>query len=290
MVWIILWTIAVAIESLWVSFRKKSLDVWKLSNTMFKYFAFIFWFLAIGILYLIFWIDFWILTDYKFLLILLIVDTLLVIATYLQLYVLKRAKLSDVLPYENLDKIFVIIIWSILYYWTEKETSLLTLILTIITILVIILFTIDIKKLKIPKYIGLFSLFKLINSIVIVSIWYVLLTYSNITVLAVNWIYDLIIFTLIALLLKDSFKSLFNQSKSFYKNRLLSTIFWWTYDIIGLYIIQTSGLIIATLLWFMSVVFWIISMKFILNDKPSHKQILLSFIVICLIGSWLYFK
>lgn len=287
---IILWTLATAIESVWVSFRKKALDAWNLSSTMFKYFAFIFGFIAIFLLHLTFWIQFEIFLDYKFLLILLTVDILLVLATYLQLYVLKRIKLSEILPYENLDKIFVIIIWSILYYWTDKQTSNITLATTIVTIITIIWFTVDFKNFKIPKYIWLFTLFKFINSVVILSIWYVLLSYSNVTVLTVNWIYDLIIFTVIAFILKDSFKSLFTQSKVFYKNRLLSTLFWWTFDIIGLYIIQTSWLIVATLLWFLSVVFWIFSMKYILNDTPTKKQITLAVLIIALIWVWFYFK
>lgn len=287
---IALWVISAAFDSASLSFRKKALDNWKLSKTMFKYFAFVFWVWMVIFLNFTFWIEFWIITDYNFLLLWFAITVVSIINTYLQLHVLKTVKLSEMLPYNNLDKLFIVIIWSILYYWTDKETSLITLGTTLLTIVLIIVLTIDFKNIKIPKSIWLFSLQKLIKAITVIAIWFILLKYTNITFVAVNLFFELLIYTAIALILKDSFKSMLTQTKTFYISRIWATILGRTAYIIWLYIIQTSWLIVATLLWFLGIVFNIISMKFILNDSPNKKQIYLAFMVLILIGIWYYFK
>jgi len=287
---IILWVISAAFDSISLSFRKKSIDTWNLSKTMFKYFAFIFWLIIIIFLNYSFWLEFSILKDYKYLLICLLIIIVGVLNTFLQLYIFKKIKLSETLPYNDLDKIFIIIIGSILYYWTDKETSIITLVTALLTIILIIALSIDFKKIKIPKSIWLFVFFKLIKAWIIISIWMVLLKYTNFTFMAVNWIFELIIFTLIAIITKDSFKSMITQSKVFYVSRFTWSILWRLAYIIWLYIIETSWLIVATLLWFLGLVFNIISMKFILRDNPEKKQIFLAFMVLILIWIWYYFK
>ena len=287
---IILWIISAAFDSISLSFRKKSLDLWKLSKTMFKYFAFIFGFLIIIFLNYVFWIEFSILNDYKYLFIWLIIVITWILNTFLQLHILKTIKLSETLPYDNLDKLFIVIIWSILYYWTDNEVSMITLWITILTIILIVLFSIDFKNFKIPKSIWLFILFKLVRAGLTISIWFILLKYTNFTFIALNWVYELIIYTIIAFLLKDSFKSMLRQSKEFYISRLSATILWRSAYIIWLYIIQTSWLIVATLLWFSGIIFNLVSMKLILKDTPERKQIILAFLVLILIWIWYTFK
>ncbi len=287
---IVLWVISAAFDSASLSFRKKALDNWKLSKTMFKYFAFVFWVWMVIFLNYTFWIQYSIITDYSFLLLWLVITIVSIINTYLQLHVLKTVKLSEMLPYNNLDKLFIVIIWYVLYYWTDKETSIITLWTTLLTIVLIIVLTIDFKNIKIPKSIWLFSLQKFIKAITVVAIWLLLIKYTNITFVALNLFFELIIYTIIAFILKDSFKSLLTQSKTFYISRVWATILGRTAYIIWLYILQTSWLIVATLLWFLGIVFNILSMKFILNDTPTKKQIHLAFMVLILIWIWYYFK
>ena len=287
---IVLWVISAAFDSTSLSFRKKAIDTWNLSKTMFKYFAFIFWFIIILFLNYSFWLQFSILEDYDYLLICLFIVIVWIINTFLQLHIFKTVKLSETLPYNNLDKLFIILIWTILYYWTEQQPSLITIWTALLTILLILALSIDFNKFKIPKSIWLFTLFKLIKAIIIVLIWIVLLKYTNFTFIAVNWLYELIIFTLIAIISKDTFKSMLIQTKVFYISRFSAAVLWRSAYIIWLYIIQTSWLIVATLLWFLGIVFNIISMKFILKDTPEKKQILLAIMVLILIWIWYYFK
>ena len=286
MISILLWWISAALDSMSLSFRKKALDNCTLSKTMFKYFAFIFGFFIVIFLYKWFWIQFEIFYDIKYLLLTILIVIVWTINTFIHLHILKNAKLSELLPYDNLDKLFVVIIWYFLYKWTGNETSLITLWITLLTIIVIVIFTIDFRKIRIPKSVGLYSLYKLIKAWLTLSISYILLSYTNITFVSLNWLIELVLYTLIALLLKDSFKSLFKQSKVFYTNRFLATLMWRTAYILWLYIIETSWVVIATLLWFLSIVFNIFAMKFILKDTPERKQIILAIIVITFIWIW----
>jgi hypothetical protein len=116
------------------------------------------------------------------------------------------------------------------------------------------------------------------------------LKYSSITLVTISWVLELILFTSILIILKESFSIILKQSKIFYVNRLIATILWRSAFILWLYIIQSSWVIVATLLWFFWIVFSILSMKFILKDNPTKKQIILAFIVIFLIWIWYYFK
>ena len=257
---------------------------------MFKFFAYIFWFIMISCLVYFIWIDLNLLdntTDIIFIFFIILIWTL---NNLFQLKIMKQIKLSDVLPYDNLDKLLIVIIWFFLYYWTDKQTSLTTLFITLLAIIIIILFTVDIKKIKFPKIILQFFLFKTVRAFTVLSSWYILLKYSTITYTTSTWILEFIFMMLIAIITKDNFKSIIEQSKSFYINRLIATMMWRSAFIIWLYIIQTSWVVIATLLWFFWIVFNIISMKFILKDTPTKKQISLAFIVITLIWIWYYFK
>lgn len=287
---ILLWILTSILDAISLWSRKKSINESTLSKTLFKWLAFPFAFIFILWIVYFIWVESMILTDYIYLFALFWVIIIWIVNTYLQLHILKQVKLSDVMPYSDLDKIFIIVFWFFLYYWTDKWVSIYTLLISLATIIIVLLFTIDIKKIKIPKIIWLYILHKAIRATKILLLSYILLKYSSITIISVNWFIELILYSIIALLLKDPIINLFRQSKVFYINRWLATILWRVATVIGLYIIQSAWVIIATLIWFFWVVFNIFSMKFILNDNPTKKQILLAFLVIGLIGLWYYFK
>jgi len=287
---ILLWILNTILDAVSYWNRKKAMDNSNLSVTFFKYFAFIFWFAVIFLLVFLIWIDISIFVDFKYLSIILLITIFWVFNNYLQLNVIKKTKLSELMPYENIDKLFIIIIWFLIYYWSDKWVSVATLIISIFTIFIIILFSIDFKSIKIEKNIILFILYKINKSVIVLTFSFILLKYSSITLVTLNWILELIIFSWILIILKESFNTILKQSKTFYINRFIATILWRSAYILWLYIIQSAGVIIATLLWFFWIVFSIFSMKFILRDSPTKKQIILSFIVILLIWFWYYFK
>ncbi len=100
----------------------------------------------------------------------------------------------------------------------------------------------------------------------------------------------LVFFWFFILIKRESFKDVFRQSKIFYTNRIQAKVVWWTGYMLWLYIIESAGVIVATLLWFFTIVFSVVTMRLILDDVPSKKQVILSFFVILMIGIWYYFK
>jgi len=287
---IILWIITSIMWSLWWAFRKKSSEHSTLPNWLFV----LIW-PMIGIVFIyslvfILWINTEIfLNPYiVFLLIIAwIVDWLWAI---LEAWIYKKVKISKILPYASFDKLFVIVIWFILFYWNEWYTSFTTLIVALFTVFVIILFSIDFKNFKLEKVIIRYILVKLLYAIATLTMWSVLLSYTTMDVFAVIILVYLTFHVTLNLFLKKDFKQITKQSKNFYKYRLISSTVWRASFILWMFIIETSGVLVASLLSFITIVFSILSMKFILNDTPTKKQILLAFTVIILIGIWYYFK
>lgn len=287
---IILWILTTILDAVSTSNRKKSIEETNLSKTLFKYFAFVFGFVFIFLLIYLFWIEKLIFKDYLYLLFLAIIVIIWAGNTYLQLYVMKEVKLSQLMPYSNLDKLFTVIVWFFLYFWTTNWVSIFTLLISILTIIIVLVFSIDFKNISFPKPIIYYIIHKLIASLSILATSYILLKYSSITITTTRWFFQFILFSIIAIYLKENFSDLLKQTKGFYIHRWLATVLWRWSSFISLYVIQTAWVIIATLLWFFWIVFNILSMKIILKDNPTKKQIILAFLVILLIWIWYYFK
>ncbi len=213
--------------------------------------------------FLYFWFSVTIFQDFKYLWIVSIIVFWWFLNQYLLQYVYKNEKLSVLLPYDSLDKIFIVIIWFALFYWTNQGTSVITLLITLLTIGIIIVSTIDIRQISLPKTVLIFILHKIIKSFLVLGIWFFLLKYSSIDYLISDWVLYLFFSLIAVILLKKPFINLFNQSRKFYINRYISTLFLRVAHALSLYIIQDSGVIIATLLWFFYITFSIFSMKFI---------------------------
>ncbi len=287
---IILWIITSIMWSLWWAFRKKSSEHSTLPNWLFV----LIW-PMIGIVFIyslvfILWINTEIfLNPYVIFLLIIawIIDWLWAI---LEAWIYKKVKISKILPYASFDKLFIIVIWFILFYWNEWYTSFTTLIVALFTVFVIILFSIDFKNFKLEKVIIQYISVKLLYAIATLTMWSVLLSYTTMDVFAVIILVYLTFHVTLNLFLRKDFKQITKQSKNFYKYRLISSTVWRASFILWMFIIETSGVLVASLLSFITIVFSILSMKFILNDIPTKKQILLAFTVIILIGIWYYFK
>lgn len=283
--------LSVIMDSIASSLRKKALDIWRdLSNISFKLFVQVFGLFSIPLVIFIFWFDKFIFNNHIDLVIIFFIYLFWGFNTLLNLSILKVTKMSELLPYNSLDKLFIIVIWFFLFYWTQNGSSLTTLLISILTLFVIIAFTIDFKNLKIPKTIWLYIVHKLINAWIIIATWYMLIKYTSVTMISVSWFFELIIFVTIWIILKNTFSTMLTQEAKFYANRFWASLFWWTAFLISLTVLKEAWVVVATLLWFASIVFLTFSMKFILNDNPSNKQIIMSFIVLALIWIWYYFK
>lgn len=287
---IILWIISALFSSIWWVYQKKAIENSNISTSLFSILWPIIWAFIIGSLMFILNISTDIYSNWVIILLTLLIVFLEIGSNFLNIYIYKKTKLSELLPYFNLDKLLIVLIGFFLFYWTKNSTSIESFIIILFTIIIVIWFSIDFKNLKINKNIWLFIFSKSISSISTLLIGYILIQYSAVEYMSINVIFTFILYFLILIITKDNVKILLKQTNIFYKSRFLWLILWWTSFILWLYIIQTSWVLIATLLSFIGLIFSIISMKLILNDNPNRKQIILAFIVMFMIWIWYYFK
>lgn len=287
---IIFWLISALFASVWASHYKKAVLSSKLPTALYMLMWPILGFLIVWLAIFFSWLDISIYTDYYVLWLVFIIMILDICANYLEMSVLKTTKLSDILPYTNLDKLFIVLLWFFLFYWTKNSTSITTLIITLITIIIITLFSIDFKNFKIPKSILSYVFVMLFRWITVLIVWFIFVKYSTLSYLSVNILFSFLWYLAISIILKNSLYLYLDQSKTFYKSRLLSALLIWIWLMISLYVVKEAWVLIATLISFIALVFNIISMKFILNDNPWKKQIILAWLITVLIWIWYYFK
>jgi len=276
--------------SLWWAYRKKASDNSSLPNWLFVLIAPFIGLIFIYILVFFVWVNNEIFNNKTVLALILLAWIIDWWWSILEAWVYKKVKISKILPYSSFDKIFIIVIWFILFYGNEWYTSIPTLIISIITVIIIIFFSLDLKKFKIEPIILYYIFVKFLYAIATLILGSVLLKFTTIDVFSIL-ILDYILFhTSFNILLRNKFSLIFKQTKHFYKYRIFSSTVgrWWF--VLGTFIIETSWVLIASLLSFITIVFSILSMKFILNDTPTKKQITLAFTVIILIWIWYYFK
>lgn len=206
--------------------------------------------------------------------------------------IFKVEKITYLLPYENLSKIFTIMFSFFIFL----DISKITFIITIIVIFVIIIFTIDFKKITFSKNILIFAFSHLFFAIWNLLLWYVLLevskwwlwvsSFSFITTYLIIWV---IVFLLPFLFFKW-YLELKNINLWFYYYRWISWFLSWFSWFLSMVVISNLGLSISVLLsflWLLSTLFFAF---FILKDSPTKKDIYLTIIVSILISIWFYFK
>ena len=287
---IILWIISSLFWSITDSVWKKAVLISKLPQSLFAIFGPITWIVIIYFMIYLWSINQNLYTDYKIIFIILIIACISYLNTFLYINIYKKVKLSQLLPYKNLDKIFIVLFGFILFYWTKNGTSITSFLITLATIFIIFFFSVDIKKVSFSKDILNFFIVKFLEAVITLLVWYIFLSYTTVEYLSIETIFFISIAIIASILQKNSLKLLFTQKKEFYKYRMWASFIGWIWFIIWLYIIETSGVLIATLLSFIGLVFQILSMKFILNDTPEKKQIILAFIVMFMIWIWYFFK
>lgn len=291
MIPLLYWAIGVILESVWWVSQKKALSASvNLPNTLFKLYAHLIGTILFISLTFFFSFQSDILNNKIILFYIFLISFFTISYQNFELMILKKEKLSTLMPYENVDKIFVVIFWYFLYQWTNNEVSLTTMLIVCFTFLVVLLFSIDFKTLKFPISVLHFIIAKIIKWILILSSGYILLKYTSITFWLIQVVSTVLISIILSYLLRNSFKILLKQTKVFYKHRFFAVITWQIAFVLWLYIMESSGVIIASLLWFLAVISKTLSIKFILKENPTKKQIILALLVVLLIGLWFYFK
>lgn len=219
------------------------------------------------------------------LMIILLITVLTYIRTLIMQTVYKNDKISKILPYQNISKIITLVIWFFLFW----DTSIITLIIALITIIVIILFSIDFKKIYIPKNIKLFSVAEVIYASILLLLWYLLLSITNISYFVYSYLFW-ITFTLLLINYKKQFHYFKKLPKQFYWYRLTASHIWWTWYILSLFIMKELGLTVSILVSYIWLASTLIFSYLMFKDKPTKKDLLLILIVTVLISIWYYFK
>jgi hypothetical protein len=286
------WAIGVILESIWWVSQKKALSASNnLSKTLFKLFAHVIWILLFVSLMLFFPFNYEILWDKSILFYIFLISFFTIVSQNFEILIIKKEKLSTLMPYENIDKIFVVIFGFFLFQWnSDNAVSLITMLIVCFTFLIVLLFSVNFKTLKFPVSVLYYIVTKIIKWILILASGYILMTYVSTTFWLIQLIFTIVISIIISYLLRDSFKSLILQSKEFYKYRFFAVITWQIAFVLWLFIIESAWVIIASLLWFLAVISKTLSITFLLQENPTNKQIILSLLVVLLIWFWLYFK
>lgn len=287
---IIFWIISSLLDSISESYRKKAIDSARLPDWLIALFWPLIWLMVVYMLVLFFWINYNIFFDKNIIILLFICAIIDWFWSILEVKVVKNTKISKIMPYTSLDKLFVILLWFLFFYWNPGYTSFLTLIISIFTIFIIMLFSMDFKNLSIEREVKLYILLKFLYACSTLILWKILFEYSTLDIFAIIIFFYISFHIITNLIFKKDFTLIFKQSKKFYKYRFTTAIFWRLSFIIWIYIIESSWVLIASLLSFITIVFSILSMKFILWDPPTPKQIFLSILVITMIWIWYYFK
>lgn len=198
--------------------------------------------------------------------------------------VYREEKISVIMPYLNISKI-LIIIWS---FFLFSDVSYTTLAITIFTIFIIAYASIDFKNKKLPR-----CFTKILFSEILRAIWAILwgwlvLSYSEIMYFNVYALIYLVPTVLLAWKsgwIKDYRKS----TPTFWFYRLVGWLWWFSW-FLSLIVIKNLGLSLSILLWFLGIWITLLVSYFLLKDRPSRKDIILTIVVSLLIWIWYYFK
>lgn len=287
---IIFWILSSILWAVSWSYRKKSIDLAKLPNWLLALMWPLIWLFVIYLFVFIFWINDNIFTDKRVIFLLFLWWVFDWFAWLMEVYVIKNTKVSKVLPYASFDKLFVILLGFLFFYWNPGYTSFITLLISVLTVIIIMLFSIDYKNLWIEKEVKIYIFVKFLYACTTLIMWRILFEYSTLDIFAVIIFFYILFHTLNNIILKKDFSLLFKQTKQFYKYRFLSSLLWRLSFILSIMIIESSWVLIASLLSFITIVFSVFSMKLILWDSPTPKQIILSILVIFMIWIGYYFK
>ena len=281
MLWGLIQIIFATLENI---FWKKSLDETDLWYGAFHLAWEVIWIIFFIIFFVLWYIEFDIFNDIYSLILIFFVIIIEFSAFYIWQGLYKVNKISQLLPFENINKIFSIIIWFLIF----QNNSIYAFIIAVVCFLIILIFSLDLRNFTLPKKLHKILTAEFLISLETLLLAHLLLKYSNITISMIWIIFSTILISLF-LIDKNDYKKLFKQSSSFYKNRFIAAVLWWLAYLISLFLIKTLWIISTILLQFLWIWFTIILSYFILDDKPNKKDIGLSIILTILVWIWLFF-
>jgi hypothetical protein len=269
------------------AFRKRALE----KNILWAYIFFLLWSIwsfFVVVLFVVLWkIDSTAFHNLLFLLFIIFAVIISVWKASLGQWIYKNDKISVILPYTNLNKIFIIFIsFLILWDWNIKSF-----LITLVAVIVIILFSVDFKNKMIPTNLLKITIFQLLVAFQSLLIWKTILMYNATTSYSIQTILTILLTIIIIIIyFRWNIPKMKWMWIDFYKNRIIASFLWSVSTVISYILIKSYWLVLSTLFSFLWIIITLIVGYFMLNDVPKKKDIVLSIIICLLVWLWYYFK
>lgn len=196
----------------------------------------------------------------------------------------REEKISLIVPYTNLNKIFVLITSFFLF----QDVSYVTFYIIIFTIIIIAFSSIDFKNKKLPRNLEKIIWDEILITIEILIAWWMVITYGSIL-----YFCSYVLIGFIVYLVVNTFTGQISDIKTapiwYWKIRPIWALGWVAW-FLSLLVIKNLWLSLSILLWFLWIWMTLLISYSVLWDVPSKKNIRLTVIVSLLIWAWYYFK
>lgn len=204
---------------------------------------------------------------------------------YIQQWIYREEKIATMMPYENLNAVFVIVVWYLIF----RDASVIAVGISILVIIITILFSIDFKKFEFPKNMKKILLVQLLITAETLLTWYFLKDLADMDYFIIYQIV-IVVMLLFPLFINKLFGAVKHMNKKFLWFWSLSATTNNVSFLLYLLLVSQFGIVVSTLLSFLgdwiTILFWFLFLK----EKPSKKDILIIVITTLLVGVGFYFK
>ena len=290
MYWVILWVIQSFLNATGMILTKKVVENKKVWNNLQTLFSRFYHFLIIWLLFLIWFFDYnitsaWL--TYKDYLLWFISTILLYITYPLRRIAYANEKVSVLQPYAMLFQVFPVIIWFI--FIVSERANVVTFLTAIIASAIVIWTSIDYKKFKFNKYALMVLISSIIKSFQVFATLY-FLTKLNPTSFYFTESILIIFFSLFLMFYNKEFWEFKLLKKGYIKLLFSTNTIVVTSIILALTMYSSLWVVLTSLLSLLYLAFIYILGYFILWEKPSKKDILVTLAVACCIIIWVLAK
>lgn len=203
-------------------------------------------------------------------------------------WIYKTEKISSLIPYEQLSKVFVLI-FSFFFLW--ESDNLIQLFLAIFIIIFLFFMSFDFKNYSFPKKLPLVLFSQFLVFVQITSIWYAVKNVSFLSHYVLYSVFWAFIFLALMLFFKDKeFPEIKKLPKKYYKTRFAWVLLTRSSLVITVFLYSNLWIIITSLLSFLWLASRMIFSYIFFNDKPTLKNAFMAIFVLILVTFWFYFK
>lgn len=200
-------------------------------------------------------------------------------------YVLRKERMSRILPYGN----FIPVIIIIASFFIFKDISNISFAIAVLASIIIIFSSFDLKNMKISKTILIYIICRLFPAIWQIILWIIILEKSALSFFIVYVVLSVILSWVLYHLWADKQEDPKMTTKEKLKYHFWLML-WWISWLISLIVVEDLWLSIATLISFLWLVLAFIMSYIFFKDAPARKDVLVATSVLILVWLWFYFK